>query len=196
MNNNFVMAETFLERLRAATAKPHTELEALPVSVSITNPEITKEDYTAYLMLMHDVVKDTEDNIFPELEGIITDLSERRKKHLIENDLLVLNAEAKGNNKPLSSHLDNPSKAFLLGIFYVIEGSALGGRVILKNVKEKLGYNEDGGARYFSGYGTKTGSCWKNFIAEFTKYEEENNCEGEIIKGAHFAFTAIKNHLA
>lgn len=58
----------FLDKLRQATAQSHTDLESLPLSTVIVNPDVTNAEYAAYLTLMHDVVADTEENIFPLLE--------------------------------------------------------------------------------------------------------------------------------
>lgn len=192
--NNTAPTVTFLENLRSATAQSHTSLEKLPVSESIINPEVTKEQYTLYLSLMQDVVKDAEENIFPLLKNVVTDLKERNKNHLLSNDLTVLGYHKKEEIKPLSAALNNHSVAFALGIMYVIEGSSLGGRVILKNITDALGYTPENGASYFGGYGNKTGSHWKNFLAALTLFEAENNCAEDIIAGADFAFNAINLH--
>lgn len=186
---------SFLENLRSATAQSHTNLEALPISASIMDPQVSESEYTLYLDLMHDVVKDAEENIFPALSGIITDLADRNKSHLLEQDLKTLgHTKAYTNAQPLSQSLINPSKAFAMGIFYVIEGSSLGGRVILKNINSALGHDIENGASYFGGYGGQTGSYWKNFMAQLTQYEAGNNAADEIIAGADYAFNAISTH--
>ncbi|RZJ76150.1 MAG: heme oxygenase [Flavobacterium sp.] len=185
---------TFLERLRKNTAQSHTMLEALPLSSSITKPEVTGAEYKLYLSLMADVVKDAEENIYPIISDVVKDLESRKKAHFIEADLAILNAEVKPSSLPLSKAKDIISAGFALGIMYVVEGSTLGGRVILKNIKESLGYGENNGARYFAGYGGQTGSRWKMFLEVMVEYAEKHNCEDDIIAGADFAFTAISNH--
>lgn len=151
-----------------------------------------KEDYAHYLKLMYDVHYDVEENIFPLLSGSIPDLKERKKKHLIEEDLAFLNY-----NKPLAGavfNTENITIPFALGILYVVEGSSLGGRFILKNIETIKGLDEGKGVLYFTGYGNKTGSHWKSFLNALTEYQEENNCEDEIIKGAIYAFDCIHDH--
>ena len=89
-----------------------------------------------------------------------------------------------GYNKPVASpvfNIENQTTAFALGILYVVEGSSLGGRFILKNLETIPGLDNGKGVSYFTGYGNKTGSQWKNFLNFLTTYEEENNCEDEII---------------
>ncbi|RDI13384.1 biliverdin-producing heme oxygenase [Flavobacterium sp. AG291] len=192
--NTLENSTIFLENLRKATSQSHTNLEALPISSSIMNPKVTNAEYALYLDLMHDVVKDAEENIFPALKDIVTDLDERNKTHLLEEDLKTLGLTKKDVANPLSDSLTNPSKAFAMGVFYVIEGSSLGGRVILKNISAALGHDIENGAAYFGGYGGQTGSYWKNFLAQLTQYESQSNSSEEIIAGADYAFNAISNH--
>jgi heme oxygenase len=189
---NSLLSLDFLNTLKSQTAVAHKRLEHLPVSSSILSPEMKTEDYAYYLKLMYDVHYDVEENIFPLLSRNIHDLTERKKKHLIEEDLAFLNY-----NKPLPSpvfNTENTTIPFALGILYVVEGSSLGGRFILKNIETIKGLDEGKGVSYFTGYDNKTGSHWKSFLNALTEYQEENNCEDEIIKGAIYAFDCIHDH--
>ncbi|MFL9843361.1 biliverdin-producing heme oxygenase [Flavobacterium rhizosphaerae] len=192
--NDIHIAE-FSKKLKESTALPHQQLEALPISKAIISPDIDKDTYIKYLTLMHDIVKDAEENIFPILNTVIPDLEQRNKTLLIQADLRFLGATYTTNSKPVSNG-NTFSTGFAMGVLYVIEGSSLGGRVILKNIEKTLGYNSSNGATYFSGYGDKTGTYWKAFINKLSEYEKENNDGEEIIKGAYYAFDAIKKHLA
>jgi heme oxygenase len=193
--NNTVSAPAFLDKLRSATTQSHTNLEALPVSLSIMDPAVTNAAYALYLDLMHDVVKDAEENIFTVAKNTLHNLNVHPKAQFIEADLKTLGATKNtGNFKPLSSKGQTITPAFALGVMYVIEGSSLGGRVILKNITTALGHDANSGATYFAGYGGQTGSHWKAFLAELIQYEAINNNEDEIIAGANFAFDAISSH--
>ncbi len=188
------VTETFLDRLRSKTSHSHKKLESLPISASIVSPDVTRAAYVYYLVLMHDIVKETEEKIFPILDDVIADLDERRKLPLLENDLIFLDHRKHHTipvfgNKPISV-------AFALGMMYTVEGSSLGGRFILKNIQNALGYDEQNGAQYFAGYANKTGNYWKSFLNVLMAYEHENNAADEIIAGAEFAFRAIHNHFA
>ncbi|WP_281234020.1 biliverdin-producing heme oxygenase [Flavobacterium gelatinilyticum] len=182
----------FLNDIKTQTADSHTKLERLPVSASIISPDMKLEDYTFYLSLMHDVHKDTEELVFPLLSGIIEDLEQRKKKQLIEDDLSYLNYTKTSSAKVFQdAKLTVP---FAVGILYVMEGSTLGGRFILKNVSTFPELSNGKGVSYFNGYGDKTGSFWKAFLNFMAQYEEEHNCGDEIIEGAKYAFDSIYNH--
>lgn len=194
--NDTVSLPAFLNNLRTATAASHTALEALPVSESILKPDVTDLDYAHYLNLMRDVVKDAEQNIFPILNTVVPDLESRNKTQHIEADLAALGAITETAEKPLSEGIEHLTIPFALGILYVVEGSSLGGRVILKNINAVLGHDADSGAAYFSGYGGQTGSRWKAFLEVLVTYESANDAADEIIAGANYAFDSIKKHFS
>lgn len=191
-NSTSSIASNFLGDLKTQTSDSHKKLEELPVSMSIMSPNMKIEDYTYYLSLMHDVHNDTEGLIFPFFSSLIDDLEQRRKKHLIENDLLFLNSNKNNSEKVFKT--EGISIPFALGILYVVEGSTLGGRFILKNVSKLPELSGENGVSYFNGYGDKTGSFWKSFLNFLAEYEQENNCGEEIIEGAIFAFDNIYKH--
>jgi len=193
--NDIENSLTFLDQLRANTADSHKNLENLPVSASIMSPNVTAEAYAHYLTLMRDVIEDTEVRIFPLLQNIFPDLEQRTKLQLIDADLAFLNAPKTVSKNPFTENSQPFSIPFAIGILYVVEGSSLGGRFILKNLQSVLGYEENG-VSYFNGYGNKTGSSWKNFLNVLTDYEEKTNNSGEIIAGADFAFQAIHRHFS
>lgn len=196
MNNNTAENHAFLQKLRTVTAQSHTALEELPISKSIIKPDVSNQEYINYLTLMYNVIKDTEENIYPIIEHIFEDLGERKKSQHLENDIKVLGAKLPESNTPLTNTGFNATPGFAVGIMYVIEGSTLGGRVIYKNINNNLGHTEESGASYFAGYGNTTGSHWKKFLEKFTAYTINNNCEAEVMAGADYAFNAIRQHLS
>ncbi|UUF12857.1 MULTISPECIES: biliverdin-producing heme oxygenase [Flavobacterium] len=194
MNTNpaSLLSSEFLTDIKTQTATSHKKLESLPVSASILSPEMKIEDYIHYLSLMHDVHKNTEDTIYPLLSGIVEDLEQRQKTHLIEEDFLFLHHQKTGLAKVFDR--TEMTVPFALGVLYVIEGSSLGGRFILKNIVLNPQLSNDLGVSYFKGYGDKTGSYWKNFLNVLAEYEQDYNCADDIIKGAIYAFDSIYNH--
>lgn len=183
----------FLDNLRTKTADSHVFLESLPVSKSIVDPTISLQSYGLYLNLMLDVTLALEKEIFPLIDGFVENLPERKKSHALAKDLDAI--DVKRTSRDFSFGNNKIAPAFAMGIMYVLEGSTLGGRFILKNVAENLRLDETNGASYFSGYGNKTGSFWKNFLANLMAFETSHNAENEIIEGADFAFKKIAEHL-
>ncbi|MDC8014397.1 biliverdin-producing heme oxygenase [Tahibacter soli] len=63
----------------------------------------------------------------------------------------------------LGLSLDGPAAA--LGSMYVLEASALGGLVVARAVSGQHGLGPSHGARYFVGWGERTGTLWREFRA-------------------------------
>lgn len=191
-NLTSLMPSAFLSDLKSKTLDSHKKLESLQISVSILSPDMKISDYTNYLSLMHDVHKNTEELVFPLVYEIVKDLDKRKKSNLIEEDFNFLTY----NKTDLKQVFHNKeiSAAFALGILYVMEGSTLGGRFILKNISTISGLDKGLGISYFQGYGEKTGSYWKTFLGYMSEYEENYNCGNTIIEGALYGFDSIYNH--
>jgi len=184
----------FLDKLKNQTATAHKKLESLAVSASILSPQMKIADYCHYLSLMYDVHHSAQEIVFPLLKDHITDLAEREKTQLINKDLSFLHYTKNNTVWVFSNKAINVP--FALGILYVIEGSSLGGRFILKNIETIPGLDQQQGVSYFTGYGNKTGSYWKTFLNQLTTYQQQNNCQDEIINGAVYAFDTIYNHFS
>lgn len=195
LNAAATTGQSFLEKLRGATQAAHRSLEQLPLSRVIVDPSLNKEQYISYLLAMRDVHADVEQNIFPLLKDRLPDIASRQKTVLIDADLQhQQTTPALLSSAPITASLQYPSKAFAWGIMYVVEGSSLGGRVILKNIQTALALDAQAGARYFNGYGEHTGIYWKNFLQALTRFEAEEGAAGEIIEGANHAFQKIHRH--
>jgi hypothetical protein len=65
---------------------------------------------------------------------------------------------------PQSLGFELPTSGHGFGCLYVLEGSALGGQVVSKRVKEALGLGPATGGAYFHGLGRQTASHWSDFL--------------------------------
>ncbi|GGH47768.1 heme oxygenase [Dyadobacter endophyticus] len=187
--------DLFFKQLRQETAESHQSLEDNRLSKAILNPSVSIQDYQTYLAALFGVTVACEDQIFPAISHVITDLPDRYKSRLIIDDLLATGfTEAEIDALPVY-HFEFSSVAQALGIMYVLEGSTLGGRFLYKHTHEVLGLKFENGASYFWGYGTQTGNLWKSFISALTQFVEEHEERGEVIASAKNTFTIIDNWL-
>lgn len=118
-----------IERLREATNRLHKEIEADNSASRIIDHSITLKEYKLLLLQNYIAYKVTEEEIgkfIPSLEG---QKHQRLKKDLEDLDM----------NTGIVSHykasFSCSSYAEALGAAYVVEGSALGGMVIAKELK-------------------------------------------------------------
>lgn len=183
--------ESFLNDLREQTQPIHKALEAIPLSMALLSDTLSLSQYTHYLQAMYPVIRDVEQQVFPIVKSLLPDLPQRMKQHLLEQDLKGLNTEIPTGASPLQDDLPTLTIAQAMGLMYVIEGSTLGGRVILKSLDKNLGLSAENNAAYFSGYGAGTGLLWKAFLEHLTNYAVNENKQQEVIAGAEMGFAAI-----
>lgn len=180
-------SQQFLKTLRSHTEAAHQALEAHPYSRSITDPDISAKDYIRYLQIMQRVVDGYDAHLHRALAEFIPDMDDREKHVWIKADLQSLEADA--NPFPLF-RLPAPTCVMpaALGAWYVLEGSTLGGRVILKSLPP---FVKDS-TRYFEGYGAQTGPMWQGFLNILTAAAAKTDtAANDIIQGAEDAFAAI-----
>lgn len=72
-----------------------------------------------------------------------------------------------------------------MGVHYVLEGSALGARILCKQV-EALGLHREHGARHLWAQ-AETLLTWRGFLDLLSQHDGD---EGELIAGANAAFEA------
>jgi heme oxygenase len=151
------------------------------------SPDVEEGEYVNYLAAMCEVIAWTERVIFPRVAAVVPDIERRRKLSAIQHDLA-------GYTSSVSTQAFTPAIAtgtgFALGFMYVMEGSTLGGMVILKHIKER-GFAREDNTNFFTGYGPATGSSWRSFIDLFSRYVVQHHLEDEAIEGAKAAFQSI-----
>lgn len=186
--------ELFLGRLRSETAPLHRKLEQSPLSVIVMNPAITAHQYALYLTAMRSVMAWCEAIIYPVIAAVITDLDCRKKLDAIDHDLSSLkNFATESIHLPAFSFSEPTSVAKAIGFMYVLEGSSLGGMVIVKQLQRQPFLNQDT-SRFLTVYGKNTGSYWKTFLNELCLYATNNMAEDEIIDGAVEGFRSIETY--
>jgi len=93
---------------------------------------------------------------------------------------------------PLAATLPVGDLAEVLGSLYVIESSALDGRVIAAHLKRTLGLGQGRGASYFHGFGGETGVMWNNFrVLASLEIGESSRNTVRACQGAKRTFAAL-----
>lgn len=186
-------AKAFLQRLKEETDTAHTLLEDNELSKRIVSADVTVAEYATYLSRMLPLHQAIEEQLFPQLKNIFQDIDERKKADLIRKDLEQLpptSVRSKAFTADLSFTNSLPGA---LGMMYVMEGSALGGKVILKQLQKTLPEEVFKNAtHYFSVYGDQIGKMWMRFLNNFSDAVIANKMEDEVINGAKNSFEQIR----
>lgn len=83
----------------------------------------------------------------------------------------------------------------LLGARYVVEGSALGGRGLARQLNGLPGPDIVAGRRFFSGYGTETGTVWRTSLARLAAVSTATASRAASVAGAVATFTIFEQRL-
>ena len=165
-----------LDALRTATASAHARLET---AMDLDSGHLTLARYGAALQVLHAVRAGWE----PGLEALHPGSTGPHRTWL-EQDLTTL---AFPLLPPAPALGGGDAEGW--GVRYVLEGSALGGRVILRHA-ERLGLTPAHGARYFAGWGANTGPRWKAFLQDLEGTATPAR-QPAIVAGAVAAFSAL-----
>lgn len=190
-------ATIFLQQLRSKTALSHQLIEQNSLSQSLMSQNVTMTQYAQYLKSMYGFVYGFEKRVFPLLKHYqLLQIDDRRKSHLIQADLALLNhtaAQPYGNDELFSIHYQTAAAA--LGGMYVLEGSTLGGQIISRHLSKVLGDSVTGKTTYLSAYNGQTGSMWKVFLQLLCEAGATTAIEDEIIESAVNTFSLLNNCL-
>ena len=170
-----------IEKLRSETRELHQEIEKDNLAGLILTHQIIVEDYKLLLLQNYIAYKVTETQIKKFLPNFKTDKSEQLNADLDDLEVNTTIVEEYMNL------FNCNSKAEAIGAAYVVEGSALGGLMISKELKhcEKLSAVEN--FHFFNGErdGLKS---WRAFCKDLKSYNFTPEQEEEVIKKAKETF--------
>jgi heme oxygenase (biliverdin-IX-beta and delta-forming) len=193
-----------LNCLRVQTSAAHS---ALDETLQIVDRLSVKERRVHLLAGYHLLHQEIETKVAPFLGGIVDlDFFARRRSPHIAEALGSIDQSAFADSTPRAfssevedveppfrlnrngkgSSPDIRTRAEALGAFYVLEGSSLGGRVILKELKSRGASLT--GLGFLDPYGPDTGQRWRSFLVILER--ELNSCEqkADAVKGAMNTF--------
>lgn len=157
-----------IQRFREATRQLHEEIEEENSAAKIIDHSISLEEYRLLLLQNYIAYKITEEQIsrFLPLEGIL-------KHQRLKEDLSSLNVDTSVSSYYQDNFTCN-TYAEALGAAYVVEGSALGGMVIAKELKQCENLNGLEKQSFFNGDRNNIKS-WNTFKKELdkTNFSEE-----------------------
>jgi heme oxygenase (biliverdin-IX-beta and delta-forming) len=160
-----------IEKLREATRVLHEQVEEENLAGFIMDHTITPEQYKLLIYQNYVAYKETETKIKQFLPDYPAN-----KHVLLQQDMELLNLDVDlSTGDDISFQCQNTAEA--LGAAYVVEGSALGGMVIAKNLKQCGKLQEIDQFYFFNG--NRDGlTYWKQFKKELEttqlSVEEEN----------------------
>jgi heme oxygenase (biliverdin-IX-beta and delta-forming) len=149
-----------LEQLKLETAAAHASIEQR-LRIARSRPSL--DDYRTYLVAMHGFTAPVEQRLRQLAASFESELElERRyKAELLAEDLAALEERLAAPTEPrpwCDALPENRDVAQAFGTLYVLEGSTLGARFLLRHL-QPLGIDDC--SRYLRSYGASLGAMWE-----------------------------------
>ncbi|SMD16651.1 biliverdin-producing heme oxygenase [Pedobacter nyackensis] len=142
-------------------------------------------DYADFLKHFYAYFNQVEQAIAPYITTeLLPDHAERRNSSYLKQDIEALGSDVNDLPEAIAPEITNAIQA--LGALYVMEGSIMGGPIIVKML-EKSGVTN--GVSFFSGYGEATGQMWGKFVAVLNASANSEAEEELAIKSANDTFS-------
>ncbi len=152
---------TLTQVLKKETRKEHQALEKTLILPMKAIKSV--EDYSAILKAFYGFISPLEKLIHQQVQGSgLPDMQLRRQSHWLINDIKSLGGHT--DDLVLSERMpliQKPCQA--VGALYVLEGSTLGGQVIVKMLRSSLPQLTGNSLSFFNGYGARTAAMWQSF---------------------------------
>ena len=155
------LADAVMAQLRAATRTHHQRIEQL---LALDAP-MPLSRYAAILQGFQSLLTGLEAELREALPvGMHGWLAARSRLGFLAQDLAWLGRAVPPSLPGAGLRcLPQAGVPSAFGALYVIEGSALGGQVIVPRLQRDMGLEPGRGASYFHGFGDRTGSMWREF---------------------------------
>ncbi len=170
------------ETIKEATKADHLALEKQVVK-RLKAIESGK-DYAELLKYFYAYFSKVEAAVAPFITSeLLPDYSERRNASYIKADIEALGETLEGLPQAQAPEVSNLQQA--LGALYVLEGSIMGGRIIVEMLA-KAGITQ--GVSFFSGYGPETGVKWQRFTSVLNAQAQTDQEQQQAIDSAQQTF--------
>jgi heme oxygenase len=173
--NSPIFTPMLTEKIKACTLSTHQALEKQLVQKIRVLKDM--DDYRALLQVFYRYFGGLEALIAPFITTAeLPDYQQRRKAEHIAADLRQLGATLPAIAGAAELPLINTT-AGALGALYVMEGSTLGGQIIVKMLRKQLGAEMFFPASFFNGYGPQTAQRWAGFQTALNDYSSAERDE-------------------
>jgi heme oxygenase len=169
-------------KIKEATKAAHQDLEIKVVKK--LKAIRSNKDYAELLRFFYAYFNHVEKAIDRFITpAVLPDYKDRRNSAYLKNDIEALGGNT--NNLPVTTVPDIHMTLQALGALYVMEGSIMGGPIIVQMLS-KAGIHE--GLSFFSGYGADTGQKWGAFVSILNQQANNEQDEALVIDAANATF--------
>lgn len=178
---------TLHEFLRATTIEVHERLHGHAGLAAVKAGCVDRDDYVALLCRLYGFYRPFE---------ISAEVATERTSWL-QADLAALgiSLETCAALPYCQAFPQAASSNYLLGALYVVEGSALGGRSLARQLDGLLGTGVLAGRLFFYGHGSTTGIIWRDYLTRLSAVPNEPSARAAVVEGATATFAMFERWL-
>ncbi len=192
-------------RLRQETEPLHKKIQELPFFTALTCGTLPLASYVnqirAFAAAFGTLEHETRSGAEPSVRAVL-DAGESRFTHLLRDiacfgykmipEIISVkrHADAMAARIRLLSIEDPVS---LLGYIYVLQGTVLGNRVHLPDIKRTFNVDASNGAAFYEGYGNRLSDYWNTFVNLMNSFTADRAVAGRILAAAHEAFGFLQD---
>lgn len=182
--------------LKAKTLTHHKAVEKAPLLRRLMADNLSISEYSTILSRWQQWFSVNESHMVFMLEDLMpTDMEARLKlrriKENLEHDMIQSCRVSSNNHMPAIETTQLVNKYEALGALYVIEGSTLGGQIIVKRLKSRL--DQRVSHSFYEGYGEQNQSMWSKFILHLNTSLSHTEAVNDAVSGAIKTFVSIEN---
>ncbi len=179
-------------RLRTQTASLHARIERL---LRLPDAIQDMKDYRRLLERFLGLYEPLERSIcrFDDWNSVGLPLVTADQSSRLSNDLSVLGADL-GRVPRASPEIvpDLPTFSHAFGALYVLEGSAMGGKIIMRDLKKSIRQQVEGATNFFSSRDSKHEPTWSSFKAALDSFGHARpELCADVVSGAERVFEAL-----
>lgn len=175
------------DRLKAETSLAHQQLES---RLDLTQASFGCNDLAQLLARFLGYYRVCEDQLSSAPPQLFAELDSRRKASLLGNDLRNLGWRDQAieaiPNCPLEVATSVPK---VLGRWYVLEGSTLGGQYVARHFAQRL-HLDEACLSFFLSYGEQVGARWRDFCSLLETHSSPQH-DDQIIAAANDTFRSM-----
>lgn len=176
--------------LRSETSQAHRNIEKTLGMGQLMDKRISLVQYANILSVWHNWLQVNEAEIFGMLADCAPrDLAVRTKGHWLDQDLQQLAHLPNQVSVTCTPKIFLRSKFEALGALYVLEGSSMGGQLIIKRLRSKL--DTDLSHHFYTGYGEQTLTMWRGFIEHINECLTTPAAISQGVEGANKTFESL-----
>lgn len=186
-----------LTRLKQETQVYRDRLEQHSYVISLTQPDVTLEDYTEVLRLFYGFYAPIETIIsqMAAWQSVPLNFERRRKTPLLERDLRAFGATDL-SLQTIPRCTDLPilrSFAHALGSMYALEDATLDKQPVIRHLQSTLSFDGGRGCAFFTRYGLERGAMWRAFGSFVGVYAATRTLQSAIIAAACDTYNALEH---